>query len=114
MPTTTQAVAPASIYEFLESIGAARGVEPLTERQRYALRHPPEGFKLDPAEAERDGYFSGRGRVDNKLFAAFILRNHETRVAHIESAIGALRDKIALPLERIQRIPRDSRASRNS
>lgn len=107
MTNTSQAVAPASIYEFLEAIKAARGAEPLTERERHALRHPPQDYKLDPEEAEKDGYFSGRGRVDIKQFGAFVLKNNELRVANIEQAISSIRDKIALPIERIERLGRE-------
>jgi hypothetical protein len=100
-------VAPTSIYEFLDAIKFARGADPITERQRHALRNPPADYRLDPAEAEQDGYFSGRGRIDAKTYAAFVLKNHDARVAHIEAAIAALRDGIALPIERIERLGRE-------
>jgi hypothetical protein len=109
---TSTLSAPVARYEFLAAITTARGAEPITARQRYALLNPPNDCDLDPAEAEKDGYFSGRGQIDNKVFGAFVLKNHELRVAHIASAIEAIRDNQALSVERIERLGREIAALR--
>ena len=42
-----------------------------------------------------------------------MLTNHRSRRVHIEAAVAGLRDKIALPLERIERLGREIAALRS-
>jgi hypothetical protein len=99
--------APVTTFDFLDALKAARLAEKLTERQRYALENPPTSFRVDETDAAADGYFSGRGRIDVREYAGFLLANHRTRRAHTEAAIEALRNKSALSVERIERLGRE-------
>ncbi len=111
---TLAPVAPVTPYDFLQAIGACREATPLTPRQRYALEHPPSGVTIRDEDAQRDGFFASRnGRVDLHLYAAFVRKNNENRVAHIASAIEAIRDRQALSIERVERLGREIAALRS-
>ena len=107
-------VAPVSQYDFLAAIGASREAEPLTPRQKFALEHPPQGVTIRDEDAQRDGFFASRhGRVDLYLYADFMRKNNENRVAFVEAAIETLRSKSALPIERVERLAREIAALRS-
>jgi len=103
---TLAPVAPVTFADLADALRAARGAEPLSPRHLDSLNRPPASFVVDELDAERDGYLSGRGRLDVRDYTRFLLDRHAERRAVVARTIEALRTKAALPLGEIESLAR--------
>lgn len=92
------------ISAFESAVRAARGAEPINPRQRAVLENPPRGIDVDRIAAPRDGYV---GLDDAEAFAAHVLRCHDARIAIVERAVAAIKNRDRLGSNEARRLAAD-------
>ncbi len=91
---------------FHNAIRAARLADPISPEHRRVLENPPAGAFVDPIDAAADGYVGLRGEVNVAVFARFVLAQHDRRIAIVDAALAALRDRTPIDADKIESLAR--------